>query len=82
MIITEESDFEFMERKKMVAIFGDAIIICYSHALNSILETRKNVHSSESASFTTREYFMNWETVIECAQLNHNLMSLRNIYLG
>lgn len=82
MIITGESDFEFMERKKMVAIFGDATIICYSRALNGILETQKNVYSSESASFTTREYFMHWETVIECALLNHSLMSLRSIYLG
>lgn len=53
-----------MEEKKDV-LFWDTIIMCYSHALNGILETWKNVYSSQSASFTTREYFMHWEAVIE-----------------
>ena len=53
------------EKKKGVVLFWDKIIVCYSHALNGILETWKDVYSSQSASITTRECFMHWEPVIE-----------------
>lgn len=46
-------------------LFWDKIIICYSHGLNGILETWKNVYSSGNASFTTREYYKHWEPVIQ-----------------